>query len=111
MEMKTSEASSMEEHMQEMTSLMGRIKTEQDPAVREKLMQKHMEAMEEGMQMMTHGTNKGSDMNSMSMEKRMGMMSERMHMMEMMMEQMMGQMRSSQDMQQPQSQGMSGGDM
>lgn len=89
--------------MEKMKVLMEHIRSEQNPEVREKLMQEHMVAMEHGMQMMSENMKKDSQMDSMNADKRMDMMSDRMDMMHKMMEQMMGQMKGGM--------GMSGGHM
>ncbi len=76
----------MQEHMQEMKTLMATIKAEQDPAKLETLKQQHMELMHEGMQMMSQNHGASSEM---MMEARMQGMEQRMEMMQMMMGQMM----------------------
>ena len=82
----------MHEHMQEMQALMTRISEEDDPDVRQELMQEHMASMQEGMAMMggsRMGMTGDGDMSSMNMEERMSLMQNQMGMMQMMMEQMM----------------------
>lgn len=81
----------MHEHMKEMIDLMGKIHQETDPEKKEALLEQHMDAMHEGMNMMNekmHGKAGMGDMATMKMEERMGMMEQRMDMMQ----QMMGQM-------------------
>lgn len=77
----------MQAHMQKMQATMKDIMQETDPEKRNKLMQVHMEQMQNGMQVMNHG--KAKPMKPMNMEDRMGMMEERMGMMQMMMGQLM----------------------
>jgi len=84
----------MHKHMQEMQSVMEKIKQETDPKKRHELMQQHMASMQKGMHMMNGDQGmmkekKGMNMKSMDMEKRMGMMGQHMNMMQMMMGQMM----------------------
>ena len=78
--------------MENMKLLMARVRLEQDPKVREKLMQEHMMLMEHSMKMMNESKQDRSQMNSMSTDERMDMMNNRMDMMQKMMGQMMGQM-------------------
>ena len=82
----------MDAHMRKMQSLMDHAKAEQDPEARERLLQEHLAAMEQGMRMMNESLDAQEDAAGMSMEGRMGMMKDCMDMMQMMMEQMMGQM-------------------
>ncbi len=77
----------MQQHMQEMQTLMAAIKAEQDPAKREALMMEHMESMKEDMTMMSHGA--PADTANMTMEQRMENMEQDMEMMHKMMGQMM----------------------
>ena len=76
----------MQEHMQEMESLMAAIKAEQDPARLEVLMQQHLELMQAGVEMMSTDTTSTS---GMTMENRMQGMEHKMEMMQNMMGQMM----------------------
>ena len=92
MQMQTTQTSDLQAQMEKMQGLMERIKSEQNPQTREKLIQEHRAAMEQGMQMMNEDMKKDDQMGSMKPEKRMDMMNDRMDMMQQMMEQMMGPM-------------------
>lgn len=83
--MLNTQSPSLQVQMENMKLLMARIRLEQDPKVREKLMQEHMMLMEYSMKMMSESMKDRSQMSSMSTDKRMDMMQK-------MMEQMMGQM-------------------
>ncbi len=82
----------LQSQMEKMKDLMVRIRSEQSPEVREKLLQEHMVAMEHGMAIMSGNMKKDSQMESMDADNRMDIMNHRMDMMQEMMEQMMGQM-------------------
>ncbi|MDT8399183.1 MAG: hypothetical protein RQ899_11265 [Pseudomonadales bacterium] len=75
----------MQQHMQEMKTLMARIKAEKDPARLEALMAEHEQLMQRNMQMMSQGKSG----TAMTMEARMAGMEQKMEMMQMMMDQMM----------------------
>jgi hypothetical protein len=87
--------SQMQEKMKAMQAQMDTIRTVTDPAVRQRLIQEHMQAMQENMKamrgmgggMMMGGKKDG--MKDGGMMKHHAMMENRMEMMQMMMEQMM----------------------
>ena len=83
----------MHKHMQKMTDIMKKIKTETDSEKRQKLMQQHINDMQEGMKMrmgdMSMDMKTQSKMGDKDMMKRMTMMEQRMGMLQMMMGQMM----------------------
>lgn len=89
----------MQEKMKAMQAQMDKIRKTSDPMERQKLMQAHMQAMQENMKMM-HGMGSGQSggmmmgakkdgMTDGDMMKRHEMMEKRMDMMQMMMDQMM----------------------
>ena len=75
-------------NMEKMQQQMDKIATTTDPKERQKLMQGHMQTMQENMKAMRDMGNKGSMPNS-DMQKRQGMTDKRMDMMQEMMNQMM----------------------
>jgi hypothetical protein len=84
------------EKMKAMQAQMETIRIVTDPEVRQRLMQDHMQAMQDGMKdmrgmggPMMHGGMMKGGMKDGEMMKRHAMMEERMDMMQMMMEQMM----------------------
>ena len=97
----------LQTQMENMKLLMERIRSEQDPKVRERLMQEHMIAMEQSIKIINESMKDNSKMESMSTDKRMDMMNHRMDMMGQMMEQMMEQMNG----QMSGNKGMGGGHM
>jgi hypothetical protein len=83
----------MDQHMQDMQSLMAEIREEDDPERRQQLMQEHMQQMQSSMGMMegmmaAGPDNAQTDSNASSMQK----MQNRMEMMQKMMRQMMSHM-------------------
>ncbi len=92
----------MRGRMQENQALMEQIRTEHDADERNKMMQQHMEAMQEQMHMMDKmmgGDDKG-DMSSEAMPESMQVMNMRMDMMQMMMKQMMEHQDQDEDLDQ-----------
>lgn len=83
-------AAQMQDRMQEMRTLMDRIKNETNPEARQQLMMEHMTAMQSGMQMMHEGMQNmmGMSTGQGNTDGHMGMMKERMDMMQMMLDQM-----------------------
>jgi periplasmic protein CpxP/Spy len=77
----------LHENMQNMQTMMGAIKTEQDPEKRKAMMMEHMESMHKSMGMM--GQNGNGSSSGMDMGSKMEGMEKRMEMMQMMMTQMM----------------------
>ena len=55
----------MHKHMQSMRETMKKIKNEDDPDKRKKLMQEHMEEMQKGMHMMNQGMSKDMNMGAL----------------------------------------------
>ena len=84
----------MQEHIQKMQNHMQEMHKEKDPKKLAELMENHMEMMRGGMGMIISGDKGMGKMNAASMNthQRMGMMGNRMHMMQMMMKQMMDHM-------------------
>ncbi|AGS39644.1 hypothetical protein [Cycloclasticus zancles] len=74
----------MHDHMKSMQKLMADIKQEKSSAKRHKMMQDHMQSMQKGMNMMGNG-----DMSPVKLDTRVGMLEERIKMMQAMMVQMM----------------------
>lgn len=105
------EAAQMQTHMEEMRTLMARIRDEADPAERQRLMSEHMHVMHDGITMMGRMMGGGmmggpgaagargsqcaqadTDCRMREMQNAQRMMGERMGMMQMMMGQMMEHM-------------------
>lgn len=96
----------LEARVHEMRRLMDRVRNTADPAERQRLMDEHMRAMHDGMAMMGRmmGGSRGGtacggerrrnddECQMREMQRRQGMMDERLDMMQMLMEQMMDQM-------------------
>ena len=96
----------MQGKMKEMQTLMNRLHATEDPTERERLMNEHMQRMQEAMTMMNHMAmglgGGGPGMRECAagdtacgmerMQTQQGMMGQRMDMMQMMMQQMMGRM-------------------
>ena len=107
----------MQSRMQAMQALMSQIHSTQDPAERARLMQEHMQSLNQGMMMMGHmmqgptGQGQGQcaqndtqcQMHQMQMQQQM--MGQRMGMMQMMMQQMMEHMSQEQGTEAPKGDG------
>lgn len=93
--MTSEQKTAMHQHMQAMEDLMAEIKKQADPDKREAMIQKHMEEMDSGMQAMTMAgseeKNHCKNMATLSMEERIGLMEERMDIIQLMMMQMFEQ--------------------
>jgi hypothetical protein len=109
-------ASSMHEHMQKMQEQMASIRAAEDPAVRQRLMDEHMQSMREHMQMMARDGERSSEPNATrcaggdmdcrmremqsqntSMQRDMHAMQERMSSMQQMLEQMLEHQRAAEE--------------
>lgn len=80
----SSSQTQMHDHVQMMKKLMADIKREKDPKKQHQMMQKHMQSMQTGMHMISSG-----DMSSVKLDTRMGLMEERINMMQAIMVQML----------------------
>lgn len=93
-----------QERMQQMDMMLDQARKSNDPQQHQKLMNEHMQSMQEGMGMMkgmmgqngmggpmSSGKDAGKGMGSMDINQRMEMMQNRMDMMQTMMQHMMGQ--------------------
>jgi len=83
----------MHQRMQEMQTVMNKIREETDPAKRKQLMQEHMQMMQGAMQTMNshmgnQNLSEGKPMDTGNMQKCIDMMQQRMNMMQSMMGQM-----------------------
>lgn len=83
----------MHDHMKDMQKLMADIKREKNPTRRHKMMKDHMQSMQKGMHMIGDGGK-----SSVKLETRVGLLEERIKMMQTMMVQMMDYSAEAQDL-------------
>ena len=83
----------MHDHMKDMQKLMADIKQEKNPTKRHKMMKDHMQSMQKGMHMIGDGSK-----SSVNLTTRVGLLEERINMMQTMMVQMMDYSAEAQDL-------------
>ncbi|MDF1690251.1 MAG: hypothetical protein P1U35_11650 [Cycloclasticus sp.] len=83
----------MHDHMKDMQKLMADIKQEKNPTKRHKMMKDHMQSMQKGMHMIGDGGK-----SSVNLTTRVGLLEERIKMMQTMMVQMMDYSAEAQDL-------------